>query len=603
MSRRLRHITIALIIIFGVLSAGVVLRSFAIDMDAVHLNMTHLTPYQDGWQRVVSGTYGSPDCVLEPVDAKHPHDYKAYEKMVLVNEMPNLLYGTESSMIFLSIQQKVQVFVGEKLIYSYGNFDDDRFIETVPTAWNVFRLPLASSNEPLIVELISAYDLYADGIPEFYVGPYQHCVGFVTGARSQDVFMSFILIVLGILIILLGASVHSLGDSNNSLLYWGIFTLLVGIWALCECQVDQFLIDNIYLAWTVKFSALFLMPVPLLLYARSRAALGLCKKVINVAIPVVALINAGVMLCQLLGIADLLELITVSHITLGIAGFMFTMVIIRALGTTHRNAYKVSLVCIIILLICFAAAMYFYYHSEYLLLSRSVRLTVCIVSMIYTFETLHEVWGKARDAAHIEQEILNQQKNRLISQIHPHFMYNTLSAVRVLIVREPEKASDLVYRFSKYLRMNLDSLQSSEPVPFSKELDHIKNYLAIEKVRFDDKLNVTYDIQVEDFSVPPLSIQPLVENAVKHGICQKEEGGTVTVASREAASEIVVEIIDDGAGYDANLGKNFCESSNPAVTVGFESVRSRLDIIAGASLEVKSTPGKGTRATVRFPKQ
>ncbi len=596
------YVTVSLIIIFCILSAGVILRSFTIDMDAPRLETTPLQTYQEGWQRVVSGTYGEPGCVLEPLDAKHPHDYKAYESMVLVNEMPRLFFGEETALVFATAQQAVRAYAGGKCIYSYGSFDKERYIETVPAAWNIFRIPAGNDKEPLIIKLTSAYDSYADGIPTFYLGPYQHCVGYITKISVVDVFMSFMIITIGILVTLLGLSVHKLADNNNSLIYWGIFTLLVGIWALCECQMDQFIIDNIYLEWTVKLSAAFFLPIPLLCYARSRAALGFCKRCINIAILLIAILNVVVMLCQMFGIVDLMKIIIVSHITLGIAGFMFAMVIIRARSLTRRGTYKLGLACIIILLVCFGVAMYFYYHAEYILLSRTVRITIGIVSMIYALETLHEVWEKARAATMIEQEILNQQLNRIISQIHPHFMYNTLSAARALTGKNPEQASDLIYRFSKYLRMNLDSLQKSEPIPFSKELEHIKNYLAIEKVRFEDRVNAEYDIKVEEFFVPPLSIQPLVENAVKHGICQKDEGGTVTIRSYETFSEVVVEIIDDGVGYAANLGKGPGDEPNHAATVGFENVKARLDIIAGASLTISSTLGEGTRAIVRFPK-
>ena len=121
----------------------------------------------------------------------------------------------------------------------------------------------------------------------------------------------------------------------------------------------------------------------------------------------------------------------------------------------------------------------------------------------------------------------------MVSQIRPHFMYNALSSIAILCKLNPETAYDATITFSDYLRGNMDSLKQTAPVPFTQELEHLKKYLYIEKLRFADKLNIEYNIQVTDFVLPLLSVQPLVENAVKHGVGMKKKGGTVTISTRE----------------------------------------------------------------------
>ncbi|EEG52718.1 sensor histidine kinase, partial [Enterocloster asparagiformis] len=178
----------------------------------------------------------------------------------------------------------------------------------------------------------------------------------------------------------------------------------------------------------------------------------------------------------------------------------------------------------------------------------------------------------------------------------PHFIYNTLSSIRTLIKLDPDRAYNLVYDFSKYLRANIDSIGQGGMIPFAQELEHIRNYCNIEKVRFGDKLALVYEIGPDGFEVPPLTVQPLVENAIKHGIRGKNGDGTVKVSTLEDEHSYMVEVLDDGAGFDPAAGV-------PKTSAGLENIRLRLQEIAGACLEINSIPGKGTRAIVRIPKQ
>ena len=138
----------------------------------------------------------------------------------------------------------------------------------------------------------------------------------------------------------------------------------------------------------------------------------------------------------------------------------------------------------------------------------------------------------------------------MVSQIQPHFMYNALSSIAMMCTIDPETAQEAIVQFSDYIRGNMDSLKKTAPVPFDTELEHLKKYLYIEKLRFGKKLNIVYDIQADGFELPQLSIQPLVENAVKHGVGMKKKGGTVTIATKETETGFEVIISDDGVGFD-----------------------------------------------------
>ncbi len=183
----------------------------------------------------------------------------------------------------------------------------------------------------------------------------------------------------------------------------------------------------------------------------------------------------------------------------------------------------------------------------------------------------------------------------LLSQIQPHFLYNILGSIEWLCETDPKKAQEATEQLSRFLRGNMDSLQSVTTIPAARELEHIRCYLSLEGIRFGEKLHTVYDIETEDFFVPALGLQPLVENAVRHGVTKREEGGTVSIRTRQTQWAYLVVIEDDGVGFDPAAPQ---EGSH----LGIENVRSRLEAQCGGSLTVDSQPGVGTRVEVCIPK-
>lgn len=196
-----------------------------------------------------------------------------------------------------------------------------------------------------------------------------------------------------------------------------------------------------------------------------------------------------------------------------------------------------------------------------------------------------------------EREIDKLKVDIMLSQIQPHFLFNSLTVIKYFCRRDPVTAEKAVVDFSTYLRGNMDSLNTNVPVRFTKELEHTKAYLSIEKLRFDDALQIVYDIQTTRFDLPALTLQPIVENAVRHGIRETEDGrGTVTIATRELDDSFEVTVTDDGCGFDPESG----QGDKPHI--GIENVRYRLKNISGGTLSIRSGIGCGTVATISIPK-
>ena len=198
----------------------------------------------------------------------------------------------------------------------------------------------------------------------------------------------------------------------------------------------------------------------------------------------------------------------------------------------------------------------------------------------------------------LKKELEQSRIAVMLSQIQPHFLYNSLTSVMDLCDRDPKQAKAAIADFADYLRGNLSSLKTENLIPFTTELEHIEKYLRLEKLRFQDELEIVYDIQVQDFMLPALSVQPLIENAVKHGVGQKSGGGTVTIHTYETKKDYVICIEDDGVGFVEGE-----YADDESTHMGIENIKKRLDMMMSARLVIESQKGVGTKASILIPKR
>jgi hypothetical protein len=200
-------------------------------------------------------------------------------------------------------------------------------------------------------------------------------------------------------------------------------------------------------------------------------------------------------------------------------------------------------------------------------------------------------------ASELEAQLVRARLDALKLQLQPHFLFNTMNAIMVLVRQQRgAEAEETIARLSDLLRFVLDDAHAQE-VPLHRELAYLRLYVSIEQLRFADRLRIELDAEpgVLDAALPPMALSPLVENAIRHGASQREDGGTVTLTARRAADDLVIEIRDDGPGLDA-----------PAVAghgIGLDNTRARLHQLYGdrASLAIANATPTGAVVTVTVP--
>ena len=216
---------------------------------------------------------------------------------------------------------------------------------------------------------------------------------------------------------------------------------------------------------------------------------------------------------------------------------------------------------------------------------------------------LTEHQRREKEIEELEQALQMSRIRNSTSQLNPHFLYNVLTSIQEVVLEDPAYASRLLGDFTSHMRSCVRAMTSDDPIPFDQELATIQAYVNIEKMRFGNRLRVQYDTPVTSFSVMPLSIQPLVENAIRHGLYENgEKGGTVTVFTRETPEAWIVGVKDDGVGFDPAATPKRTTAGKKAST-GLKNLTFRLQTLMNASVAIHSAPGEGTEVCVTIPKR
>ena len=235
--------------------------------------------------------------------------------------------------------------------------------------------------------------------------------------------------------------------------------------------------------------------------------------------------------------------------------------------------------------------------------SRYIFTVFFVVAMVVVLKVIPNGINALSKAKELETEkiVLNAELTEsristMMSQIRPHFIYNTLGSIEQLCIIDPPKAGELVHNFAKYLRGNFGELDNPKPILMSQEMEHVRHYISIENVRFPD-MTFSFEMNSDDFHIPALTIQPIVENAIKHGLMKLSNGGTIRVVSYETESHYCVSVEDDGVGFDTDV------LLDERKHVGIRNIRGRLKAMVNGTLEIESRVGIGTTVLIKIPKE
>lgn len=226
------------------------------------------------------------------------------------------------------------------------------------------------------------------------------------------------------------------------------------------------------------------------------------------------------------------------------------------------------------------------FSADLAILNISVCLSTLVMYILIVKEQINKYLQQQADIA-------NQKANIMVLQMRPHFIYNTMTDIYYLCEQNPKEAQQVTLDFITYLRKNFYAIVSENPVPFDDELEHARAYLSVESTRFNENLIVEYNIEHRNFLIPPLTLQPLVENAVRHGL--DPDGGRlkIKIETHQTINGSVIIVSDNGPGFDT---ANAFESAG-----ALSNIKQRLEMMCKGTLKIDSTEDKGTTVTIFVP--
>lgn len=513
-----------------------------------------------------------------------------------------------------NIDKNHEVMMRSKDLYIRMNINDEHVMavgfdkeHSMGNMWVSFVSDGITTDDEVEIEVSNIYtgvntSAVSDLLDSIYFGSVDGLYNIAFKQNGMDLVLGFVIISLGLCELLAAIIMTFLNaKSIDRIVYSGGFTCMAGIWIGIRYNIISLIIPYPMLIQSVEIISLDLLCLFLSLYLNTY---------LNGKLRIAGLINcisiiAGVIVTVLLKAKFNIDMYRYFRMTTILA--IINIIIFIGYLSYEYFAKKNKSVRIMIFFVLpmFAGGLidgvrfWMDIGNGPIALSKGI-LSAGIIQLLILIYEKNENDKIIEKARVLENELIQSRISVMLSQIQPHFLYNSLNTIRYLCIEDPEKAEQAVIDFASFLRGNVDSLNSTGLITFEKELDHVKHYLSLEKNRFGDRVNVEYRIGVDKFLLPPLTIQPIVENAVRYGITKKEEGGTVTIKTSETEKEYEITIYDDGVGFDANAKP---AKDDKRTHVGIENVRKRLQDQCNGSLTIYSMPNKGTVVKIKIAKE
>lgn len=436
---------------------------------------------------------------------------------------------------------------------------------------------------------------FVQALKEMYVSYEGDMARWVIGGYTSSLLFGIITIPLGLILLFTGIVIPQI--DRERIFSLSLFSIASGMWILIDPNYMSFFSDRMQFMMALYqiFQLLQIVAITKFAYTIVR---GTGKKIIGMLHDAGLLLFAAATVGQIAGWFDYYDFTYVDIVLIYVICVVIPIVFIWESGGKNQLARKALISMLPLALFTVAEQIMYHLGNYYDGFSTKAGFTIFLaIQAVYTVKEARQLVKRVENAALLEKELAESQMNIMISQIQPHFLYNALNTIQYLCENDPKLAGKTVGNFSKYLRGNMDSVAYKKPIPLSQELAHLEEYLAIEKLRFDD-VEVIFHIEAEGFLLPALTIQPIVENAIRHGVALKEHGGTVTVSTYEDEQNWYIEISDNGNGF-ATSGLPEDGRSH----IGIENTRQRIHTMCEGTLEIQSNPGIGTTVKITIPKE
>lgn len=494
----------------------------------------------------------------------------------------------------------IKVYVDEEMVFASGRYE-----ETVPSVvcdsyWSGWYIKEIDEDAEIEIRLnnlhkygnADAYDVLLDSM---HMGSYDaletHLKMQTIPYQISGIFMIVMAIIL--LGVAIGYYMQNIPKSEN-VCSMGLLLLYMGGYVLLDTIDITF--RSYWYIFNTGMRMICIMLATLELTRYMKVMLNYHKKLLKIVSLVHAAIIGVLLLLVFLDVINFCNLSEYWGILQAVISILLLVVCIGELrhkaSSKNRNNSIICSILQIFILVELANAKMNWWTSGIVI--KSIFVLIVVLGIVIVMK---EVICNHKDSERVQRLSTELRNSRIVlamSQIRTHFIFNVLTAISGMCEYNPKEADESLIRFSRYLRNHIDIMQKDEVESFDKSLAHLEDYVALEQMRFGNKIRFEKEIHYSNFNIPPLVLQPIVENAIKHGLFSKEEGGLIVLRTNRLNENIVITVEDNGVGFNVERIEN--EES-----IGLSNIQFRLKHMVNGKLKIESNVGVGTRVTIIIP--
>lgn len=503
----------------------------------------------------------------------------------------------DTTLIFHFNHQNAVVYLDGEMVYSLHAAKEMRIVRTIGGQWAMIPLFREDVGKEVLVELRPVYADYQNQNIEFLIGSKLSVYVDELINSLPEIILCFDDVFAGLILLMVAAYFSFKKRPNSGFHSLGILAIALGLWNFTQTNFSALLSPT---------KTTFMYYISITMLAISVFALIKCaevprrknsSRIWKIGTLVYSVLIIVWLALQLRGILDLRQTLSFIHAALIVSAFAMIVNSIRDNWQKHRKTgTKGRFDPIWMLGVGVLLDLVNYYTGIVTAKLMFVLLAVFIYVLLCGFYMFTAYFRQSKQLEEKETQLTMSRVTTMMSQIRSHFVFNVLNAISGMCKYDPEKADDTVVRFARYLRNNIDVMENDQNVPFLQEMERLEDYIVLEQVRFGDRIEFTTDLQVDRFEIPPLILQPIVGNAIKHGISKRKEGGNILLRTRDTGENIEITVTDNGVGFPM-------EELNKETSVGLRNIRFRLHHLMGGSMDIKSQLGIGTIVTLTIPKE
>lgn len=542
---------------------------------------------KEGWIQLV----GDEDVILD--DISEFQSVSVGDTLILENKIADIT--SDKTLLFYTKDVEVVVYLDDVQVYEFQMEEDFSFLKTPGNKWNAIKIPKEMEGNSIRIELTSAFDnRYQETLNKIYLINESQILSVVLQEDSFRILMSLVIFIMAI-----GAYIDAIIWERKSVKDYfrmlGHMYLCTALWLFSMYNAFDYFLNKPLFSYMISMIMAIFIPVTVYEFTRV-----VYKKANPIIFFLGGVVWTNVILqifLQFIGQVSLLNLLPLTYAVYIIGATICMVLIIHHIATYKKyNDFNYAFVTLLIIFLGGIVEILVLYKFP----KRTDLIGVASVSGLFLYLIVNEIQITKRESRmDLEKIVLEENYNKiqntsLMQQIKAHFFFNTLNTISSLCKYDPREADRAIVLFAKYMRSYMYLIDEQENIPFDKELDLVESFLEIQKLRFPDKFTYDLDLEDSDFYIPPLSIQPIVENSMIHGLRKLEKNGKISIQTKKKGDRIQIIVKDNGTGFAVNK----LEESE---SIGLKNLKKRIEIMTKGSVSIKSEIGKGTITTILIP--